>query len=203
MIFYWFVKTIFYPFVRLYLGLKREGLEHLPRRGPAIVVSNHVSYMDAIVLGSASPRPLHFIVLQWMYDLLLIRWFYWGMGTVPIRVGGNDTIAIRRALRVLDRGHVLGIFPEGTRSPDGQIGETRPGAAMIAALSGVPVVPAFIAGAGESMPVGSSFPAPARIRVRFGPALHFKRRKGTGDRDRLQQFARAMEDGIRRLGPDR
>jgi 1-acyl-sn-glycerol-3-phosphate acyltransferase len=62
--FYWFVKGVFYPFVRLYLDLTRDGLEHLPRRGGAIVVSNHVSYMDAILLGSASPRPVHFIVLQ-------------------------------------------------------------------------------------------------------------------------------------------
>ena len=73
--FYWFVKGIFYPFVRLYLRLTREGLEHLPRRGPAIVIANHASYVDSIVLGSASPRPLHFIVLQKMFDLLFIRWF--------------------------------------------------------------------------------------------------------------------------------
>ncbi|HXH28666.1 MAG TPA: 1-acyl-sn-glycerol-3-phosphate acyltransferase, partial [Candidatus Polarisedimenticolia bacterium] len=66
--FYWFVKGVFYPFVRLYLRMTRDGTEHVPRRGPAIVICNHVSYIDAIVLGSAAPRPLHFIVLQWMYD---------------------------------------------------------------------------------------------------------------------------------------
>ncbi|HKQ98674.1 MAG TPA: lysophospholipid acyltransferase family protein, partial [Candidatus Polarisedimenticolia bacterium] len=85
--FYWFVKGIFYPYVTLYLGLTRSGLEHFPRRGAAIVVCNHVSYMDAIILGSAAPRPIHFIVLQWMYDLIYIRWFYWGMGAIPVRAG--------------------------------------------------------------------------------------------------------------------
>ncbi len=201
MIFYWFVKAIFYPFVRLYLGLRRDGLEHLPRRGPVIIISNHVSYMDAILLGSAAPRPIRFIVLKWMYDLHLLRWFYWGMGTVPVRAGGQDSAGIRRALKVLQRGAVLGIFPEGTRSPDGRIGETRPGAAILAAMSGAPVVPAFIAGARESLPVGGRFPGPARVRVRFGPALVYERGTGRRARDGILKFAADIEAAIRRLEP--
>jgi len=199
-IFYWFVKGIFYPFVRLYLGLRREGLDHFPRKGPLIIVSNHVSYMDAILLGSAAPRPIQFMVLQWMYDLLFLRWFYWGMGTVPVQSDGKDRKAIRRAMQVLDRGRVLGIFPEGTRSPDGRIGDTRPGAAMIAAMSGAPVVPAFIAGARESMPVGARFPAPARVHVRFGPPLRYQRDEMKRDRNGMREFAQSMEAAIRRLG---
>jgi len=199
-IFYWFVKGIFYPFVRLYLGLRREGLEHIPRRGPLIIVCNHVSYMDAILLGSAAPRPIQFMVLQWMYDLLFLRWFYWGMGTVPVQSDGKDRKAIKLALQVLDRGRVLGIFPEGTRSPDGRIRETRPGAAMIAAMSGAPVVPAYIDGARESMPVGARFPAPARVRVRFGEPLRYLSQERKRDRGGMREFAQAMEAAIRRLG---
>jgi 1-acyl-sn-glycerol-3-phosphate acyltransferase len=116
--FYWFVKGIFHPYVALYLGLTRDGLEHLPRRGPAIVVCNHASYMDAIILGSAAPRPIHFIVLQWMYDLIYIRWFYWGMGAIPVRAG-SDARGLRKAARVLGRGRLVGIFPEGTRLTGG------------------------------------------------------------------------------------
>lgn len=202
MIFYWFVKGIFYPFVRLYLGLQRVGLSHVPRRGPLIVVCNHVSYMDAILLGSAVPRPVRFMVLQWMYDLLFIRWFYWGMGTVPVQADGRDRNAIRSAIKALDRGHAVGIFPEGTRSPDGRVGETRPGAAMLAALSGAPVVPAFIDGGRESMPVGARFPAPARVQVRFGPPLLYRRDEMKRDRNGMRKFAQTIEDAIRRLGPD-
>ena len=121
--FYWIVKGIFFPFVHFYLGLTRDGLENLPRRGPAIVVSNHTSYADAIILGSAAPRPIHFIVLQRMFDLLLIRWFYWGMGTIPVRAEGQDSKGIKRALRLLASGRVLGVFPEGSRSPDGHLSE--------------------------------------------------------------------------------
>lgn len=198
--FYWFVKGIVYPFAQLYLGLRRSGLEHLPRRGPAIVVCNHSSYMDPVVLGSASPRPVHFIVLQWMYDLLLLRWFYWGMGTIPVRAAGTDSMAIRRALAALRRGRVVGIFPEGSRSPDGRMREARPGVALIAALSGAPVVPACIEGASDSLPVGGRFPLPANVSVRFGPALQFTREEGSRDRDQLRRFALAVEGAIRELG---
>jgi 1-acyl-sn-glycerol-3-phosphate acyltransferase len=198
--FYWFVKGVFYPFVTLYLGLTRDGLEHLPERGQAIVVSNHVSYMDAILLGSASPRPIHFIVLQWMYDLIAIRWFYWGMGTIPVRAG-SDARGIRRALRTLASGGVVGVFPEGTRSADGRVREAQPGAALLAALSGAPVVPAFIDGARDSMPVGTRFPRPARIHVRFGPPLRFPADRGARDRDALLDFAQRMEAEIRALEP--
>jgi 1-acyl-sn-glycerol-3-phosphate acyltransferase len=199
--FYWFVKGIFFPFVHFYLGLTRDGLENLPRKGPVIVVSNHTSYADAIILGSASPRPIHFIVLRWMYDLLLIRWFYWGMGTIPVRAEGQDSKGIKRALRLLSTGRVLGVFPEGSRSVDGQLAEPRLGAAMIAAMSGAVVVPVHIDGARESLPVGGVFPKPARIHVRFGPPLRFDRERLGSGREGLSTFASEMLHAIRRLEP--
>jgi 1-acyl-sn-glycerol-3-phosphate acyltransferase len=199
--FYWFIKGLIYPFACLYLGLTREGIEHLPKRGPVIVVSNHVSYIDSILLGSASPRPIHFIVLQWMYDLLFIRWFYWGMGTIPVRLDGQDSRGIKRAVKVLKKGRVLGIFPEGSRSVDGKVQETRPGAALIAALSGAPVVPAFIDGARDSLPVGGRFPRPARTHVRFGPPLRFLQDKRARGRGPLREFSQSVEEAIRRLDP--
>jgi 1-acyl-sn-glycerol-3-phosphate acyltransferase len=199
--FYWFVKAIFFPFAHLYLGMTRDGLEHLPRRGPAIVVSNHASYVDAIILGTAAPRPIHFLVLQWMYDLLLIRWFYWGMGTIAVSGEGRDSKGIKRALRLLASGRVLGVFPEGSRSADGTLSEPRLGAAMIAALSGAPVVPAFIDGARDSLPVGDFFPKPARIHVRFGRPLRFDKGRDGGGREALGAFSQKMLDAIRRLEP--
>ncbi|MBI1950446.1 MAG: 1-acyl-sn-glycerol-3-phosphate acyltransferase [Acidobacteria bacterium] len=199
--FYWFVKGLCFPFAHFYLGLTRDGLEHLPRRGPAIVVSNHASYADAILLGSASPRPIHFLVLQWMYDLLLIRWFYWGMGTIAVSGEGRDSKGIKRALRLLSSGRVLGVFPEGSRSADGTLSALRLGAAMIAALSGAPVVPAWIDGARDSLPVGGVFPKPARIHVRFGKPLRFDKGRAGGGREALGIFAQEMLDAIRRLEP--
>ncbi len=199
--FYWFVKGLCFPFAHFYLGLTRDGLEHLPRRGPAIVVCNHASYADAILLGSASPRPIHFLVLQWMYDLLWIRWFYWGMGTIAVSGEGRDSRGIKRALRLLSSGRVLGVFPEGSRSADGTLSAPRLGAALIAALSGAPVVPAWIDGARDSLPVGGVFPKPARIHVRFGRPFLFDKSRNGGGREALGIFAQEMLDAIRRLEP--
>jgi 1-acyl-sn-glycerol-3-phosphate acyltransferase len=124
------------------------------------------------------------------------------MGTVPVGAGARDSRAIKRSMAILAAGRVLGIFPEGRRSEDGTIGEARPGAALIAALSGAPVIPVFIDGARESLPVGGRFPAPARVHVRFGPALRFVPAPG-GRRDRgaLDEFASRVEAAIRRLEP--
>lgn len=199
--FYRFVKGIFHPFVRLYLNLTCDGREHLPRRGGAIVVCNHTSFMDAIILGSAAPRPIRFLVLRWMYDLWMLRWFYWGMGTIPVRAAGQDSAAIKQALRALRAGQIVGVFPEGTRSADGRISDARPGAALIAALSGAPVVPAHIDGARDSLPVGGAFPRPARVHVRFGPPLRFERRERGEGRQAVAEFSAALLEAIRRLAP--
>jgi len=107
-----------------------------------------------------------------MYDLLLLRWFTGAWGTIP-RARRHRRARSARAVRALGSGHLVGLFPEGTRSLDGRVGDARPGAALLAALSGGPVVPAFIEGARDSMPIGARFPKPARIRVRFGPAIRF------------------------------
>lgn len=191
--FYGLVKAIAWPFRVFYFRIEAEGVEHLPRAGPAIVVANHASYLDAGVLGSVLPRKVHFIVLSAMYRLWRIRWFYWGMDTIPVRPGRPDHAAIRKALRVLAEGKVLGIFPEGSRSLDGRLQPPLAGAAMIAVKSGAPIVPAAIRGAHEAFPPGSIWPRPRKVRVRFGPPF----RGGAADgarvgRKALQQLGERM-----------
>jgi 1-acyl-sn-glycerol-3-phosphate acyltransferase len=122
------------------------------------------------------------------------------MGTIPVRAEGQDSRAIRTALRTLASGGMLAIFPEGTRSPDGRMIDPRPGAALIATMSGAPVIPAFIDGARRSMPVGGRFPKPARIHVRFGPPLTCPPAAGR-DRESIAAFSAALHEAIRRLEP--
>lgn len=171
--FYLLIRTIAWPLKALYFRIEAEGLAHFPRRGPAIVVANHASYLDAGVLGSVLPRQVHFMVLQAMYAMWRIRWFYAGMGTIPVQRDRPDPAAIRKALEVLGRGGVLGIFPEGGRSPDGRLRPAMLGAALIAARSAAPVVPAGILGAFEAFPRGRRLPRPRPIRVRFGPPFRY------------------------------
>jgi 1-acyl-sn-glycerol-3-phosphate acyltransferase len=199
-VFYAFVKLFFAPLVRIYLRLTVRGAGAIPASGGAIVVANHASFLDPIVLGSACPRQIHFIVLQSMYDWWRLRWFYWGMHTIPVRAGEADPKAIRQALTRLRSGEVVGLFPEGGRSGDGTLQDAKVGAALLAALSGVPVVPCWIQGAHQSLPPGAAFPLPAKVTVTFGTARQFQRSAG-GKRERadLENFSSALLEAIARL----
>ena len=197
--FYAFVKLFFALPVRIYLRMKVCGAANVPASGAAILVANHASFLDPIVLGSACPRKIHFIVLRAMYDWWRLRWFYWGMQTIPVR-REEEARAIKAALSCLKRGHVVGIFPEGGRSSDGILQDGKQGAAMLAALSGAPVIPARIRGAFESLPIGGKFPRPAPVSVRFGPALRFSPGARSGrDRAAIESFSRDLLAAIAAL----
>lgn len=188
--FYWFIKGLFWPLGALYFRLRRRGLENLPRRGPAILVANHSSFLDPAALGSACPRKVHFLIMRSMYDLARFRWFYAGMESIPISSDRLDALSLRRALRALREGQVVGVFPEGGRRLDGRVGEARPGAALLAARTAAPVVPVGIRGAYEALPPRGLFPRPKRVEVVFGRPLRWN--GGEPDRDSLASFARRM-----------
>ena len=198
--FYLYVKWFFAPLVRIYLRLKVRGHERVPRRGPVIMVANHASFLDPVVLGSACSRPIHFMVLQSMYDWWWLRWFYWGMQTIPVRTEESDPRAIKQALSRLKNGEVVGLFPEGGRSTDGKLMQGKEGAALLAAVSGAPVIPCFIHGAFESFPPGAGFPRPSEITIRFGEPLQFPREKqARRDRKEMERFSASLLGAIARL----
>jgi len=198
--FYWLIKGIAWPLRILYFRIEAEGVENLPRRGGAIVISNHSSYLDAGILGSILPRKLHFIVLSSMYARWRLRWFYWGMDTIPVRRDRADPAAIRRALEVLGAGGVLGVFPEGGRSPDGRLQPPMLGAALLAARAGAWVVPAAISGAYELFPPGRFWPRSGRIAVRFGAPFRFEGPEGQRlSRREIEAFGIRMMSAIATL----
>ncbi len=198
--FYWTIKLIAWPIVRLWFRFRREAAGRVPPRGACIVVANHTSYLDAICLGSASPRKLRFLINYEIYVLLRLRWFYYMMGAIPLRSGAADTSALRRALHVLKDGGALAIFPEGQRMHDGRVGEAKVGVAFLAARSGAPVVPAAIIGAHRAMPVGTLIPRPLRIRVVFGEPMVFATGARRPPRQELEAFAETVMREIARLG---
>ena len=117
--FYWLIKGLAWPVVRILFRFRREGAGHVPLKGPCIVVANHTSYLDAICLGSAARRRLRFLINAEIYELLRLRWFYYMMGSIPLKTAGADTGALRTALHTLKAGGGVAIFPEGQRMPDG------------------------------------------------------------------------------------
>ncbi len=145
-----------------------EGREHLPARGGALIVCNHASYLDPPALGSAVCRPMYFMAKAELFTVPLIRWLMPRINSFPVRRGAPDLAALREAVRLLQAGHLVGMFIEGTRSQDGRLGEPQPGAAMVALRAGVPVVPAAVLGGDQVLPPGTVRPRRGRISVRFG-----------------------------------
>ena len=153
--------------------IRVEGLEHVPRGGPLIVVANHVSNADPPLVGAfllpALGRPLHWLAKEPLFRGP-VGAFLRAQRVYPVRAGGSDVDAYRTARGVLERGGVMIIFPEGTRSPDGRLSEARPGVALLAWRTGVPVLPVGVVGAQRFLSRGARLPRfGAPLAVRVGP----------------------------------
>jgi 1-acyl-sn-glycerol-3-phosphate acyltransferase len=151
-------------------GFRASGAHHLPRSGPALLVSNHLSYLDVFALGTASPRRLNYVARSTLFLPgfgALIR----SVGGFPIQREGMGASGLKETLRRLRRGGVVLLFPEGTRSPDGRLGAMKPGIAVLARKARVPVVPAAVAGTFEAWPRGRALPGPHAVRVDIGPPI--------------------------------
>ncbi len=182
---YWVVKVTLAPILHLVWRPRAEGLEHLPRRGSAILAINHTSYLDWIFVPLVSPRKISFMAKSdyftgngpkgWAQ-----RIFFSGTGQVPVvRAGGSaSAAALVDAQKVIAEGRLFGIFPEGTRSPDGRLYKGRTGVARMALETKVPVIPCATIGLFEIAPTGVVIPRVKRVGVRVGEALDFSRYEG-------------------------
>jgi len=173
-----------------------EGLEHLPASGPYIVAANHHNYLDGVVLGAAVPAPIAFIVMPRVWRATLLHpAFHRHIGSIPINLERPDFGALRRALSYLERGGVVGIFPEGPFSVRGRLERGLPGVALLALQSGVPVVPAALHGTYEALRQRRFYvPRPTPLGVRFGPPRRFTRDGARGRDARLGVTERIMTD---------
>lgn len=176
---------------RVLFSLRVEGARFLPREGPALLVPNHSGYLDPLLLQMGTPRPIRYMVTSDFYDLRSIQPFFRMVGAIRIAEDGSNRESLRSALTCLNRGDLVGIFPEGRLSRDGRLGQVLPGAAFLAARSGAPVVPARVRGSFDVMPRGTLVPRQAHVLVRFGPPIKFPKRKG---REAAQRIRDAWEE---------
>ena len=158
--------------VRVVGGVRVEGDEHVPATGPFILASNHTSLADPPLLGATvghrNRRLIHFMAKQEIRGWPIIGWLADNAGVFFVRRGGSDRAAQRLALKLLAEGRPIAIFPEGTRSRDGRLGSARPGVALLAVRSGVPVLPVAIIGTHRIFPGRSRFPHRSPVTVRIG-----------------------------------
>jgi len=199
---YWFLKILIVgPLIRLIVRPWAKGSENLPEEGPAILASNHLSFSDSIIMSLAVPRRVTFPAKSEYFTTggvkgRLMALFFKSIGQVPIdRSGGRASVAaLDTAAEMLQNDELFGIYPEGTRSPDGRLYKGRTGVARLALRTGVPVIPVAMIDTETMQPVGKLLP---NLRVRpgviFGAPLDFSRYEGM-DNDRF--ILRSVTDEI-------
>lgn len=153
------------------LAFRIEVQGALPRRGPCVLVANHASFLDPVVLGAACRRRIFFLMDAVVSRTPPLRWFYRLSRVIPVDPCGSNREALRRARAELERGHVIGIFPEGGISRDGGLVLGNAGAVSLALNGDVPVVPVGIVGAYDALPPHQRLPRPRRVRLRFGAPM--------------------------------
>lgn len=175
---YWVVKAVLTPLLRFAFRVRVEGKEHLPTSGAAILASNHLSFSDSFFLPMVLRRRVTFVAKAEYFEDPKTAWFFRGVGQIPIKRGGGSASqgALEAASEVLAAGGLFGIYPEGTRSPDGRLYKGHTGVARLALQRDVPVLPVAMVGTQEAQPIGQAVPNFFRpITVRIGPALRFDR----------------------------
>jgi len=187
--FYWVLKTVVLgPLLRLLFRPWVEGEENIPEDGAAIFASNHLSFSDSIFLPLMVPRQVTFLAKSDYFTGRGLKGrataaFFRAVGQLPVdRSGGKaGEAALSSGLKILRRGEFLGIYPEGTRSPDGRLYRGRTGVARMALESGVPVLPVVMIGTDKAQPTGKRVPKIMRIGIRIGKPLDFSRYEGMED----------------------
>lgn len=183
------VRTVAEPWLRQMFHMHPEGLEHVPREGPAILCPNHLSFVDPMCLALTIPRRITFIGKAEYIDSWVTRWFMEMGGVIPVR--RDDSAEARGSLlsgqAVLERGELLGIFPEGTRSPDGRLYKGKTGAARMALEVGCPVVPVGLKGTENVLPKDAKVPKRTKVVVKYGRPM-FVPKEGREDARVLRVF---------------
>ncbi|MFE7122531.1 lysophospholipid acyltransferase family protein [Streptomyces sp. NPDC057654] len=194
------LKAILGLLMRVLYRPRVEGLGNIPASGPVILAGNHVTFIDSLFMSLVVKRPVYFIgkdeyVTGKGIKGRLMAWFFTASGMIPVaRDGGRGGVAaLMTGRRVLEDGKAFGIYPEGTRSPDGRLYRGRTGVARLTLMTGAPVVPFAMIGTDKVQPGGKGRLRISPVTVRFGEALDFSRYEGM-DRDRY--VLRAVTDEV-------
>ncbi|MEV8266560.1 lysophospholipid acyltransferase family protein [Microbacterium sp. NPDC076911] len=172
-------RMVITPLARLIYRPRIEGRGHVPKSGPVIFASNHLSFIDSIAIPVAAPRPVHFLAKSSYFEGPGFKgWvsnqFFSAIGAIPVQRGAGKAAldALDQQRRLLDQDRAVALYPEGTRSLDGRLYKGRTGVAFLALQTGAPVVPVGLVGTDLVMPVGAKMPSVKhRITVRFGEPL--------------------------------
>lgn len=189
--FYRFCRGLFRILFAFFCRWEIEGLQNIPDKGPVIVIANHVSNWDPVVVGSAMKRQVHFMAKKELFKIPVLALLLRALGAFPVDRKHADRAAIRRALELLEEGKIVCVFPEGTRCKTGELLPPSPGAAYLALKTRVPVCPVALLGTNHIFSRGFF----RRFQVRVGPPLDL----GDKGKQDLRPVAGLMMEKIREL----
>lgn len=198
---YGLLRAFLTPFLMVLFRPKVTGLRNVPATGPVILASNHLSFSDSVFMPLVVPRKVTFLAKSEYFTSpgpkgLLKKLTFIALGQVPVdRSGGRRSeAALITGLKVLSDGNCLGIYPEGTRSPDGRLYKGRTGLVRLALESGAPVVPVAMFDTDKIQPTGKVIPKIMRVKMVFGEPIYFK-----GDSTNLQVLRDLTDELMRKI----
>lgn len=176
----------------LYYRPRYFGVPNVPAKGGCLVVSNHQSHLDPPLVGIGCPRIMAYLARKTLFSNPVFARLIASLSAIPIDRDGFSIGGIKESLRRLKRGEMLLIFPEGTRTPDGEIQPFRPGFTTLAARAGVPIMPVAIEGAYHAWPRSTRFPRPAPVHVCFGKPIPAEVVRDCDERELLAEIERRV-----------
>lgn len=199
---YWAIKIVVTPLLRLLFRVKVTGAHNVPKRGPVILASNHQSFIDSIFLPLVVRRRVTFVAKAEYFESRKTAWFFRAVGMIPLKRGGGSASerALLAAREVLNAGGVLGIYPEGTRSPDGRLYKGHTGVARLAMQCNAPVIPVAQFGTAAVQPIGARTLRPfKRVELKLGEPLWWSGTHRDGDSSALREFTDEVMAAIQAL----
>lgn len=195
---YWLILV---PLIRLVWRQKVSGKQHVPKRGGFILASNHSSGVDIMVLCASFWRQIFYLAKVEYVITRKVAWFFKSVSVIPVNRDAPEGESLAKAAECVRSGRIFGIFPEGTRSPDGRIFRGYTGVARVAMMTGAPVIPAACLGTRESLPKGRLLPKLAGINcaVRFGAPMRFAMLPGEDEKVALRRFTDDVMHAIANL----
>jgi 1-acyl-sn-glycerol-3-phosphate acyltransferase len=193
--------NFFRMFARLaastFFGLKAYNTHYVPRRGGVLLVANHQSYLDPVLLGVFLRRHMSYLAKSELFTNKYFSWLIRTLNAFPVKQGTGDVGAVRETIKRLREGHMLNIFPEGSRSLDGEIAPLLPGAALVVKKAGVPIIPVVIEGSFKAWPKGSKLFRAHPVSVMYGPPLDVRGLDARQITDLIDRTLRTMFADLR------